>query len=89
MLPASRAGGEGVVLHTLFDLKPIRADFTLVLVDGHLLFPPGSSVLKKSASFVLSSLDPQRTPRVRLGPSLAAALLDGLSEQPARVTKKT
>jgi hypothetical protein len=27
--------------------------------------------------------DPQRTPRVRFGPSLAAALLNGLFEHPA------
>ena len=27
--------------------------------------------------------DPQRTPRVRLGPLLAVALLDGFFEQPA------
>ena len=40
MLSALRAGGERVILHTLFDLKPIRADFTLVLVDWHVLFPP-------------------------------------------------
>ena len=46
MLPASRTGGEGVVLHTLFDLKPIRADFTLVLVDWHGSFPPAKTEIE-------------------------------------------
>jgi len=40
-------------------------------------------MLKKVASFVSHRSDPQRTARVRLGPSLAAALLDGLFEQSA------
>ena len=41
-------------------------------------------MLKKSASSVLASFSPQRTQRVRLGPSLAAALLDGIFEHPVR-----
>ena len=44
MFSAKRADGEGVVLHTLFDLKPIRAGVTLVLVDWHVSFPPSGPV---------------------------------------------
>ena len=44
MLPAFLADGEGIILHTLLDLKLIRAAFTLVLVDWHDLFPPTSQV---------------------------------------------
>jgi len=40
-------------------------------------------LLKKTASCVLASFRPSTYPqRVRLGPSLAAALLDGPFEQP-------
>ncbi len=44
MLPAFLADGEGVILHTLLDLKLIRAAFTLVLIDWHDLFPPTNLV---------------------------------------------
>jgi len=42
-------------------------------------------MLKKSASGVLASLKPSTYSAVRLGISLAAALLDGLFEHPAGV----
>jgi len=42
-------------------------------------------MLKKSASFVLASLRGSTYRSVRLASSLAAALLDGLFEHPARV----
>jgi hypothetical protein len=48
MLPASRAHGEGIVLHTLFDLEFIQAVFTLIFVDWHDSFPPTNRMLKKS-----------------------------------------
>jgi hypothetical protein len=84
MLPAFWAGGEGVILHTLLDLKLIRAAFTLVLVDWHYSFPPGGRMLKKSVSVVLASFRPSTYPRgYAFGPSLAAALLNGLFEHPA------
>ena len=41
-------------------------------------------MLKNAPSFVLSPSEPRRTPKkVRLGPSLAAAALDGIFEHPA------
>ena len=43
-----------------------------------------SRMLKKPPASYSHRSDPQRTPRVRLGPSLAAALLDGFFEHPAR-----
>jgi hypothetical protein len=42
-------------------------------------------MLKKAASGVLASFSPSTYPRVRLGASLAAALLDGLFEHPVSV----
>ena len=44
-------------------------------------------MLKKTASSVLASFRPSTYPKVRLGPSLAAALLDGLFEHPAGVLR--
>ena len=44
MLPAFLTDGKGVILHTLLDLKLIRAAFTLVLVDWHDSFPPSNPV---------------------------------------------
>jgi hypothetical protein len=40
-------------------------------------------MLKKASSFVLRRSEAQRTARVRLASSLAAAALDGLFEHPA------
>jgi len=52
--------------------------------DGRVFLCPHPRMLKKSASSVLASLRPSNVPqRVRLGPSLAAALLDSLFEHPA------
>jgi hypothetical protein len=45
-----------------------------------------SRMLKKSASIVLASLRGSMFRSVRLASSLAAALLDGLFEHPARCT---
>ena len=44
-----------------------------------------SRMLKKSVSFVLASLRGSMYRSVRLASSLAAALLDGLFEHPAKV----
>ena len=57
------------------------------------MFPPSeespSRLLIKSASIVLAALRGSMYRSVRLVSSLAAALLDGLSEQPARISEKT
>ena len=53
MLPAFLADGEGVILHTLLDLKLIRAAFTLVLVDWHDSFPPTSPVCLVSLVYLV------------------------------------
>ncbi len=44
-------------------------------------------MLKKATSFVLTRSKPQRTARVRLGFSLAAAALDGLFEHPQLISR--
>ena len=53
MLPAFLADGEGVILHTLFDFKPISAAVTLVLVDWHDSFPPTSQVCLVSLVYLV------------------------------------